>query len=84
MDEVNIQENLEFDKHNRELIGYVDLNYATLSKVTKVPSRALVFLIRIIVNHFKFSLANFVTDGVSASQMFPLLWNAISIPEKIH
>ena len=34
MDELNIQENLERDKHNRELIGYVDLNYATLSKVT--------------------------------------------------
>ena len=33
-------------------------------------------------NLFKFSPANFATDGISASQMFPLLWKAISICEK--
>ena len=87
MDEMKIQENLVWDKHNGELIGYVDLgdidlNYATLSKVTTVASHVLVFLIRSIVNPFKFSLANFATDGISASQMFPLLWKAISICEK--
>ena len=84
MDEMEIQENLLWDKDNGELIGYVDLgdidlNYATLSKVTTVASHVLVFLIRSIVNPFKFSLANFATDGISASQMFPLLWKAISI-----
>ena len=87
MDEMKIQENLVWDKHNGELIGYVDLgdidlNYATLSKVTTVASHVLVFLIRSIVNPFKFSLANFVTDDISASQMFPLLWKAISVCEK--
>ena len=82
MDEMKIQENLVWDKHNGELIGYVDLgdiNYAAMSKVTTVASHVLVFLIRSIVNPFKFSLANFATDGISASQMFPLLWKAISI-----
>ena len=82
MDEMKIQENLVWDKHNGELIGYVDLgdiNYATMSKVTTVASHVLAFLIRSIVNPFKFSLANFATDGISASQMFPLLWKAISI-----
>ena len=76
MDEMKIQENLVWDKHNGELIGYVDLgdiNYAAMSKVTTVASHVLVFLIRSIVNPFKFSLANFATDGISASQMFPLL-----------
>ena len=87
MDEMKIQENLVWDKHNGELIGYVDLgdidlNYATLSKVAIVASHVLVFLIRSIVNPFKFSLANFATDGISASQMFLLLWKAISICEK--
>ena len=48
MDNLKTQENLEWDKHNSELIGYVDLdnidlNYGTLSKETKVPSRALLF-----------------------------------------
>ena len=87
MDEMKIQENLVWDKHNGELIGYVDLgdidlNYATLSKVTTVASHVLVFLIRSIVNPFKFSLANFATDGISASQMFPLFWKATSVCEK--
>ena len=84
MDEMKTQENLAWDKHNGELIGYVDLgdidlNYATLSKVTTVASHVLVFLIRNIVNPFKFSLTKLATDGISASQMFPLLWKAISI-----
>ena len=82
---MKIQENLVWDKHNGELIGYVDLgdiNYAAMSKVTTVASHVLVFLIRSIVNPFKFSLANFVTDDISASQMFPLLWKAISVCEK--
>ena len=87
MDEMKIQEKLVWDKDNGELIGYVDLgnidlNYATLSKVTTVASHVFVFLIRSIVNPFKFSLANFATDGISAPQMFPLLWKAISICEK--
>ena len=85
MDEMKIQENLVWDKHNGELIGYVDLgdiNYAAMSKVTTVAPHVLVFLIRSIVNPFKFSLANFVTDDISASQMFPLLWKAISVCEK--
>ena len=77
MDEMKTQENLAWDKHNGELIGYVDLgdidlNYATLSKVTTVASHVLVFLIQSIVNLFKFSIVSFATDGISASEMFPL------------
>ena len=89
MNEMKIQENLVWDKHNGELrgcvhIGDTDLNYATLSKVTTVAFHILFFLIRSIVNPFKFSLANFATNGISASQIFPLLWKAISICEKFY
>ena len=87
MDEMKIQGNLVWDKENGELIGYVDLgdidiNYVTLPKVTTVASHVLVFLIRSFVNPFKFSLSNFATGSVSACQMFPLLWKAVSICEK--
>ena len=87
MDEMKIQESRVWDKHNGELMGYADLgntdlNYATLSKVTTAASHVFIFLIHSIVNPFKFSLANFATDGISASQMFPPLWKAISICEK--
>ena len=53
-----------------------------MSKVITIASHILVFLIRSVVNPFKFSLSNFATDGISASQMCPLLWKAISICEK--
>ena len=48
MDEMNIQENLVWDKYNGELKEYVDLgdtdlNYATLSNVTTVASHVLIF-----------------------------------------
>ena len=87
MDEMKIQKNLVWNKHNIEVIGYVDLsdidlNYATLSKVTTVASYALVLLIRSIVNTFKPSLVHFATDGILASQMLPLLWKGISKCEK--
>ena len=60
----------------------IDLNYATLSKVTTVASHVLVFLIQSIVNLFKFSIVSFATDGISASEMFPLSWKVISLCEK--
>ena len=79
VDEMKIQENLVCNKHTGYLIGYVDfgdaeLNYATLQKSTDIASHFLVFLLR---NPFKFSLANFATTGVTSSQMFPPLWKAI-------
>ena len=86
MDEMKIQENLVWDKHTGDLIGYVDfgdaeLNYATLQKSTNIATHVLVFLLRRVVNPFKFSLATFATTGATSSQMFPLLWKAISICE---
>ena len=86
MDKMKIQENLVWDKHSGELIGYVDLinvnlNYATLSKVEEIATHVLVFLIQSIVNPLKFSLANFATTGETATQMFLLLWKGISICE---
>ena len=45
---MKIQENLVWDKHDSELIGYVDLrdidlNHVALPKVTKVARRVLAF-----------------------------------------
>ena len=86
MDEMKYQENLVWDKHIVDLIGYVDfgdanLDYATLQKSTDIATHILVFLLRSVVNRFKFSLASFVTTGATSSQMFPLVWKVISICE---
>eukprot|EP00794_Sanderia_malayensis_P002815 gene2815-3251_t len=86
MDEMKIQENLVWDKHTGELIGFVNLgdihlNYAALQKVDKVATHVLVFLIRRIVNPLKFSLSNFATNGATSFQMYPLFWKAVGICE---
>ena len=71
MDEMKIQENLVLDKHTGDLVGNVDLgdidlNYATLQKSNNIATHVLVFLLRSIINPFKFSLGNFATSGVTA------------------
>ena len=85
-DEMKVQDSLVWDKHTGDLIGYVDLgdadiNFATLEKTDEVATHILVFMIRSIVNPFKFSLANFATTGATSSEMFPLFWQAVSICE---
>ena len=54
-DEMKIQENLVWDKHSEELIGFVHLgdiniNYATLENVQKLAAHVLVFLFKSVVN----------------------------------
>ena len=80
MDEMKIQENLVWDNHTGDF-GDAKLNYATLQNSANIDAHVLVFLLRSVVNPFKFSLANFATKGATLSQMFPLLWKAISIYE---
>jgi len=83
---MKVQENLVWCKHSGELIGFVDLgddilNCATIQKTDDLATHVLVFLIRSIVNPFKFSLANFATKGVFSYQIFPLFWKAVKICE---
>ena len=71
MDEMKIQEDLVWNKHIGDLIGYVDLrdvdlNYAALKKSDQIASHILAFLVRSIVNPFKYSFANFATKTISA------------------
>ena len=84
-DEMKVEENLVWDKHNGELIGFVDLGDSNLHEATgtgdEIASHILVFLVRGVVNPIKFSLATFATKGATATQIFPLFWKAVSILE---
>ena len=78
MDEMKIQENLVWDKHTGDLIGFVDLgdtelNYATLQKNDKIATHVLVFLVRSIVNPLKFSFANFATTSATICSIVPFV-----------
>ena len=58
-------------------LGDVNLNYATLQETNAIASHVLAFLLRSVVNPFKFSLAK----NATASQLFPLFWKAVTICE---
>ena len=52
---MKIQDDLAWDRHTGELIGFVDLgdpnlNYATLKDTNELATHVLVFLVRSIVN----------------------------------
>ena len=86
VDEMKVQEDLVWDKHTGDLIGYVDLgykevNWATLKDSQQIAPHILVFLVRSVVNPLKFSFANFATKDVSAINLFPIFWKAVGILE---
>ena len=86
-DEIKIQENLVYDKHSGELIGFVDLgdtelNYTCFNNVDQLASHALVYYVRGLASDLKFSLASyFATRGVFAHQIMPTFWEAVAILE---
>ncbi|XP_065673608.1 uncharacterized protein LOC136090694 [Hydra vulgaris] len=85
-DEIRIQDNLVFDKSSGELIGYVDLgdpeiNFSTFKDVNDLATHCLVYYIRGIACDLKFCLAYFATNGVTAVQIMPTFWKAVSILE---
>ena len=87
-DEMKIQEDLVWDKHSGELIGFVDLgdittNYATLKNVEELATHILVFLVKSVVNPLSFSFASFATTGISSHQIMPIFWKAVCYLEQI-
>ena len=86
---MKIQEDLVWDKHTGELIGFVDLgdtrlNYATLKNVSVLATYILVFPVKSVVNPLSYSLATFAATGVSSYQIFPIFWKAVNILENIN
>ena len=85
-DEMKIMANLVFDKHTGELIGFTDLgdpdlNFGVLDRPDTIATHAFAFLVRGVCIELKFCLAHFATTGVTAAQLMPLFWEAVSISE---
>ena len=86
-DEMKIQDDLVWDKHTGELIGFVDLgdvnlNYASLNDVHEIASHVCNFLIKSIANPLSFSFATFATTGVTSDQLYHFVWRAVAILER--
>ena len=85
-DEIKVQEDLVFDKHTGELIGFVnlgdpELNFATFDDIDDLATHCLVFYVRGISSDLKFSFSYHATKGASAAQIMSLFWKAVSILE---
>ena len=75
LDEMKIRSNLVFNKHDEELIGFVDLgdpdvNYNCFEDQNELASYTLVFYLRGLSINLKFSLGHFPTNGISAVQIY--------------
>ena len=87
-DEMKIRSNLVFDKHSEELIGYVDLgdpdvNFNCFEKQDDLATHTLVFYLRGLSTNLKFSLGHFATNGITAAQLIPIFWEAVSLLELV-
>ena len=86
---MKIQEDLVWDKHSSDLIGFADLgdvntNFATLKNVQSLATHVLIFLVKNVVNPLSYTLATFATDGITADQLMVIFWRAVCYLEKIN
>ena len=85
-DEMKIQQNLVFDKHSGELIGYVDLgdpekNFSTFDNEDDLATHVMVYYVRGLASDLKFALGYFATRNIYSFQIMSTFWEAISILE---
>ena len=87
-DEMKIKEDLVFDKHTCNLVGFTNVGDINdiLDKVeqqtdgkpySNVSSHMLLFMVRGMFSSLEFPYAHFATRGVSADSLFPIVWEAV-------
>ena len=88
-DEVYIKSDLVYDRFSSQIIGFVNLGsvdqqLTTLehSTIPEVATRVLTLMVRGIFYNLNFPLANFATNGVTAIQLFDILWEAVEHLER--
>lgn len=90
MDEMKIKENLVYDKHSAEVIGFVDLGnfneeLAELEQLCSsdlelhrpVATHILALMVRGLFMDINFPYAHFPTKNLTADDLFSLVWEAI-------
>ena len=86
-DEVKIKNNLVWDKHSGQLVGFMDLgdpdlNFASPEKETSLATHMLVIYLRGVCTDLKYPFANFATTSVTSFQLLPIFWNCVFYLEK--
>lgn len=90
-DEIKIKQDLVYDKHTGELIGYcnldavgnelLELEKATTNSSSELAKSMLVIMVRGVATSLKFPLAGFATNSITADFLYPIIWKAVSILE---
>ncbi|XP_033739584.1 uncharacterized protein LOC117326894 [Pecten maximus] len=96
-DELKIKEDLVYDKHSGELVGYCDLDSVgnkfmelekclnvSADKTTDIAKYVMIVMVRAVTTDLKFPLAAFATKSITADFLYPILWKAIHILENIN
>ena len=84
MDEVKLEENLDFDKTS---VGYIDLGdpLTTFANVDEdndsIASHALAFLVKGLCTNLKHVVAYYFTGNVTSFQLMPLFWKVVAALE---
>ena len=95
-DEVKIKEDLVYNKHSGELIGFVDISdvhehltaleqscLETADSSPKLATHMLVFMIRGLFSSLEFPYAQFPVASASGEVIFPIVWHCIEHLEMI-
>ena len=91
-DEMKVKESLVFNKHTCELVGFTDIGDINneLAKLKQecdsnfeqrcpgeIASHMLIFMVRGMFSSLKFPYAHFSTKGVTADQLYPIVWEVV-------
>ena len=91
MDEMKIKEDLVYNKHTGQIVGYVNLGNVqqqlTMLEQNKkatdyIATHMLAFMVRGISTRLNYPIAHFTTTNLSAEQMYPLIWELVSKVER--
>lgn len=92
---MKIKESLVYDKHNMEVIGFVDLgdlndkliqleqSCTTHDNEHAIATHLLTIVVRGIFSISRFPYAYFATEDITGEQLFPVVWDGIERLERL-
>lgn len=93
LDEMKIKEDLVYNKHTANIIGYINLGNTeqqllTLEQEDKggvrhLATHMLQFMVRGICMKLDYPVAHFATSKLSSEQMYPMVWDVVGQLESI-
>lgn len=85
VDEMHIKDDLVYDKHTGDVIGFVNLSnvnnhlmqFGQSSTCMSLATSVLVLMVRGLFIRLEYPYASFPTTGITGDAMFPIIWEAV-------